>query len=282
MTEWESYCRGKAAPEGSNLYYGTLFETPEVRSVLFSIFALHYEISECLTVSQDPGVTHIKLHWWAEELQRLLDKQPRHPVTRSILSFVDPVRIESPLKTYFAMLEYLISGAEIRKLSDWMQFYCEGYGQIINCAEIMTGLETCESESLKLSGGTILTLEMLQSAPLLLNKSYHLAPGELLDKYNFGINNLVDNSDPAVNVRIFETILTEIKVKLEKYGQNIFNAPMRLPLYHYCMNRIAMALCEEIMRDGHQILEHKIMLTPVRKLWIVSRTKLQASLLRRV
>ena len=38
------------------------------------------------------------------------------------------------------------------------------------------------------------------------------------------------------------------------------------------MGAIYRALLEEIRRDGYRVLEHRVALTPIRKLWIVWKT----------
>jgi phytoene synthase len=282
MTDFELYCRDKAAPEGSNLYYSTLFETPEFRSTLFSIFALHYEITDCLTVSPDPGVTRMKLHWWSEELQRFSDRQPRHPVTRAMLSHIEPDKIWSHLKTYFEMLECLVSGIELYEVSNWKRFYFEAYGQIFLCASIMSGEKHVGDTNLILNGGALLTLEMLQSAAPLVDKAYRIVPGELLEKHHVHFSGLNDKSNKESTSKIFAILLREIKDELDIFHHYFFNTQINLPLYLYSMNRIARALCTEIQSDGNRILEHKIVLTPIRKLWITYKAKLKASLYHRV
>ena len=34
MTDQDNYCKGKAAPDGSNLYYATLFESDEIKEAV--------------------------------------------------------------------------------------------------------------------------------------------------------------------------------------------------------------------------------------------------------
>jgi hypothetical protein len=179
------------------------------------------------------------------------------------------------------MIEFLISGNEIYIVDDWLRFYSEAYGQIFHCAEIMIAPSYNENKYLIFNGGTILTLEMLQTTPFLINKAYRLIPGELLDKHHLDISSISNTDNTMARVKIFEVLLDNIKEELDKFHQYFCNAKTRLHLYHYCMNRIAMALCTEIQSDGNKIFEHKVVLTPLRKLWITYKARLKDSLVHR-
>ena len=80
----EEYCRNKAAPAGSNLYYSTLYHDAQTRRILHALFALHYELNEVVYESSDAGATRVTLYWWIEEIGRLFSREARHPVTREL------------------------------------------------------------------------------------------------------------------------------------------------------------------------------------------------------
>jgi 15-cis-phytoene synthase len=47
--------------------------------------ALHFELFECVFALQHEPVRLQKSQWWAEELQRLQNQAPRHPITQALV-----------------------------------------------------------------------------------------------------------------------------------------------------------------------------------------------------
>jgi phytoene synthase len=78
------YCRDKAAPEGSWGHYATVFFSPPARAGLVALLALERELVEVVEACSDATVATRKLAYWHEELARLLDDAPTHPVTRAL------------------------------------------------------------------------------------------------------------------------------------------------------------------------------------------------------
>ena len=78
------YCRQKVAPDGSSLYYALLFSPSEQKTALTSLAAFRAEVLEIPREVSDAGVGAVKVNWWKEELQRLRQGQPRHPITQAM------------------------------------------------------------------------------------------------------------------------------------------------------------------------------------------------------
>ena len=68
---------------GSVSYYAQVFTPPTLRSVTGALYALNRAL-DAARDGQDPGVARLKLQWWREELQRLAEGQPRHPITQAL------------------------------------------------------------------------------------------------------------------------------------------------------------------------------------------------------
>jgi len=78
------YCRQKVAPEGSSLYYALLFAPQAQKPALTALAAYRAELLEIPHEVSEAGVGAVKLNWWQEELGRLREGQPRHPVTQAL------------------------------------------------------------------------------------------------------------------------------------------------------------------------------------------------------
>lgn len=70
--------------DGSSLYYSCLYLAPGVRDRCMRRLALTNEISGTLYDVSEPQVARQKIHWWHEELDRLLQGASRHPATQAV------------------------------------------------------------------------------------------------------------------------------------------------------------------------------------------------------
>lgn len=269
-----NYCREKAAPDGSAFYYATLFEDSGLRCALFPLFALHYEVTDSLIASPDPGVTRLKLHWWFEEIQRLLDGHARHPVTRQLLPLLDSGVVDKPvLISYMDTVSSLTHKQSATTLKDWLDNYSSGLGLIWGSAgRISTTAEAPPAESIQRHGGMIFVLDLLQDINRFTTQGYDFLPDELLEKHHIPAERLMTYRDTEAAHRLFHELISCIAAELDSF----YHTPgsSGLPYFHLIMNRISREVCSEIGRDNYRLLNHKIILTPIRKLRIAWWTRL--------
>ena len=281
MTVQDDYCKEKAAPDGSNLYYATLFESDAIKKRLLIFFALHYEIIECLSVSSDPEVTHLKLQWWSEEIERLFQDKPRHPVTIQLLPLLKGTQGNIfPFMTYMATLESIVSAQVKGALDDWLNQLSYGLGQIWYCASWYCASSLSlpvNNNTLFLitrNGGIIFAVELLQNLRLLTSNGYNFLPGDLLEKHQLPRNNLIVHAGNKSSNLLLKFLLERIKDELDSIYRELKNNVPKILVYHLIMNRISRSICIEIQKDGCQLLKHKIALTPIRKLLVAWQIKL--------
>ena len=136
MEEVEEYCKNKSAPDGSNLYYATLYESAENKLLIYSLFALHYELINCLSSSSDTGVIRIKYHWWHEEIGRLCLGNPRHPVTTALLPLIERnPSIIGYIRQHYVYIDTLLNNHKSNTLDDWKTQHYYGGGGLWECIE---------------------------------------------------------------------------------------------------------------------------------------------------
>ncbi len=70
--------------EGSSLYYSLLWTAPAVRQRFIERLHLVQTLGTTLEEVQEPQVAERKIHWWHEELQRMVEGTARHPATQAV------------------------------------------------------------------------------------------------------------------------------------------------------------------------------------------------------
>ncbi len=72
--------------EGSTLYYSLLWTSPAARQRFVERLALVQALSSTLDEVHEPQVAERKIHWWHEELQRMMAGTARHPAAQACQS----------------------------------------------------------------------------------------------------------------------------------------------------------------------------------------------------
>ena len=75
-----AYCQDKAAKSGSSFYYSFLFLPAERRQAITALYAFCREVDDVVDECHDLSLAQTKLEWWRQEVARIYDGQPTHPV----------------------------------------------------------------------------------------------------------------------------------------------------------------------------------------------------------
>ncbi|MGB5132950.1 MAG: squalene/phytoene synthase family protein [Steroidobacteraceae bacterium] len=73
-------------PAGSMQWHAWLYTPPSARALVAAALALDAELRPIAHARAEHGVAHLKLQWWREEVQRLEQGVPRHPLTQAALA----------------------------------------------------------------------------------------------------------------------------------------------------------------------------------------------------
>ena len=75
-----------AAFAGTPRYFAWLYGGERLRAILAPLFGIELEINAALQPGLEHSVAHARMTWWTEEVQRLRDGHPLHPLTRALLA----------------------------------------------------------------------------------------------------------------------------------------------------------------------------------------------------
>lgn len=268
--EGSAYCRDKAAPEGSSLHYAALFHDEPARRGLFALFALYYELLDGFLTASDPGIARIKLQWWREELDRLEKGNPRHPVSEELQALAGSGRVETAeLNRLPDAVEALFPVVEPGNLETWLSR--PDIGRFWH----MTARLAADKEPVAAAETGILLsrLETLQQLPPLLRLGLNPLPEPVQATHGLDRDRLL--TEPAATAGLAAELVDAIAARLnEAYRRGKTGDP----LFILILNRLGSALCREIRRDGYALLQRRVALTPLRKLWIAARTRYTRSL----
>lgn len=266
----DEYCRNKAARAGSSLYYSLLFAPEDKRDAVTALCAYCREVEEVADECHEIGVARVKLQWWRDEVQRMFDGHPNHPVTRALTAHA---------RTYDLPREHfleIIDGVEMdvahfsyptfKELS----LYCH---RVASMAGLMAAeiLGSQDRRTLKFAHrlGTALRLtRIIRNVARDGARGRVYLPLEELAQYRVSAEAVMAGrgGDHAA-----ELIKHQVQRAYDYYREaldhlpEVDRYPQRSALVMAALNQAAL---KEIEAAGYRVWDRRIMLTPVRKLWI--------------
>lgn len=78
------YCQTLVARSGSSFYYSFVLLPRETRLAITAFYALCRELDDVVDECREAQVATAKLAWWRSELERMAQGAPQHPITRAL------------------------------------------------------------------------------------------------------------------------------------------------------------------------------------------------------
>ncbi len=270
----DEYCKNKAAKSGSSFYYSFLFLPDLQRQAIIALYAFCREVDDVVDEITDNDIARKKLEWWRSEITQTFKGEASHPVAKAL---------QTALQNFDLHEEYfmeIIDGMEM----DLDQFsYPEFKHLALYChrAASVVGLLSVEIFGYQ-DRNTLKYAENLGMALQLTNiirdvredaeRGRIYLPQEDLQQFNIKTADILE-------LKSSEELISCLKFQAERarnYYQQAFDALPDSDRYHQRTGLIMAAIYEatlnEIESDGFQVMQHRVSLTPLRKLWIAWRT----------
>ncbi len=274
----DDYCQQKAAQSGSSFYYSFLFLPPERRRAITALYAFCREVDDIADEVSDVGVARTKLAWWRTEVANLFEGHPRHPVSQALQPFVGAYGIDA------ARLNEIIDGMEMdlvyRRYPDFdsLRVYCHRVAGVVG--QLSASIFGYSKES------TREYAENLGLAFQLTNIIRDVGEDARRDRVYLPLDELARfglEPDDILARRGGESFVKLMQYQAER-AQSFYDAALaklapedrRNQRAGLIMAAIYRTLLREIARDRFQVLDRRVALTPVRKLWIAWRTWVSA------
>ncbi len=268
------YCQQKAAASGSSFYYSFLFLPPERKQAIMALYAFCREVDDVVDECQDPTIAANKLDWWRAEIGRVAADEATHPVGHALID------VRKRFNLAPEQLLEIIDGMQMdlsqTRYLDFkgLRLYCYRVASVVGllAAEIF-GYE--DRQTLKYAHDLGLAFQMtniIRDVGEDARRGRIYLPVEDLQRFNVPAKDILDakHSDAFVSLMRFQ---------YERAVGFYESAMAQLPAQDrkaqrpgLIMAAIYRTLLEEIAQDNFLVLDRRTSLTPVRKLWIATRT----------
>ncbi|WMY09954.1 squalene/phytoene synthase family protein [Paraburkholderia phenoliruptrix] len=276
---FDEYCQQKAAPPGSSIYYALRQAPAASQPRLTALYALRREFEQTVKEVSDPAIGRTKLAWWQNELGALASGAPTHPVSKALAATLPDAKAEYPA------LQALLSGFEMdldqARYLDYpnLRRYVQAVGGTFAGLVARAASKAVPTDGTQAPAWSAPLGDALLLAQLVVetgNDARHgriYIPIDEMQRFNVTAADLIN--------RKYTDAFTELMRFQTKRARDALHAALaavpgrerRSQRTLLAQGALALALLEEIERDGYHVLHQRIALTPIRKLWIAWRAR---------
>jgi 15-cis-phytoene synthase len=277
----EQYVQEKAAASGSSFYYAFLFLPPPRRAAITAFYAFCREVDDVVDETHDPGVAASKLQWWRKEVAQAFAGQPSHPVMKALMPLAPPFEIER------AHLDAVIEGCQIdleqTRFLDYpaLQRYCHLVAGVVGevAANIFGRTEPATVQYAHQLGLAMQLTNIIRDVGDDARRGRIYLPINELQRFDVKAHELLQREKPWGYSERFEALM---RFQAER-AHAAYDAALKLlpdvdrtaQKPGLMMANIYRTLLREIEAQRFQVLHQRTSLTPLRKLWIATRTHLR-------
>lgn len=270
----DEYCQNKAAKSGSSFYYSFRFLPPDRRRAITALYAFCREVDDIADEVADVNVARAKLGWWRTELANLFAGHPQHPVTKALEPATKSFGLDQ------SRLNEIIDGMEMdltrHRYSDFdsLKLYCHRVAGVVGqlSASIFGYTNPRTLDYAENLGLAFQMTNIIRDVGEDARRDRIYLPADEMQRFGVTVEDVLR----ARQTPNFEKLMAFQSERAKSLYDAAFQAlspedrrPQRPGLI---MSAIYRTLLDEIERDGFKVLNQRISLTPLRKLWIAWRT----------
>lgn len=270
----DEYCQQKAAQSGSSFYYSFLFLPPERRRAITALYAFCREVDDTVDDCTDEAIARTKLGWWRTEIAAMLDGHPTHPVSKALQPQLATYAIDG--KNLLAIVDGMEMDLNQTRYLDFigLQRYCWHVASVVGIlsASIFGSTRPETLQYAEKLGLAFQLTNIIRDVGEDARKGRIYLPVSELQKFNVTAADILN----ARHSENFENLMRFQAERAQKTYDEAFAllpaADRRAQRPGLIMASIYRALLNEIERDGFHVLNQRISLTPIRKLWLAWKT----------
>ena len=272
------YCQDKAAKSGSSFYYSFMFLPAERRQAITALYAFCREVDDVVDECHDLSLAQTKLEWWRQEVGRVYNGTPTHPVGLALKDVIKGFRL--PQEQLLEIIDGMAMDLSQTRYLDFkgLQLYCYRVASVVGllAAEIF-GYQ--DRQTLKYAHDLGLAFQLtniIRDVGEDARRGRIYLPIEDLQRFEVPAKDLLE----ARYSDAFRELMAFQAERAEKFYDQAF---AQLPAIDrkaqrpgLVMAAIYRTLLREIAADGFLVLDRRTSLTPLRKVWLAGTTWFRA------
>ena len=273
----DDYCQEKAAKSGSSFYYAFRFLPEDRRRAITAFYAFCREVDNIVDEVSDPVVAHTKLGYWRREVDALYLGTAQHPVMQALKPHIKPMLLpQSAFQTVIDGMQQDLEKTRYLNFAELSAYCYKAAGVVGEVSARIFGMSVPDNpktlEYARALGEALQLTNIIRDVGEDARRGRIYLPQDELDRLGVSTGSLLRGvADPKFS----ELMKFQYSRAVETYDRALAALPTedkRSQRTGLAMGAIYRALLEEIRRDGYRVLEHRVALTPIRKLWLAWKT----------
>lgn len=275
----QQYVQDKAAASGSSFYYAFRFLPPPRRAAITAFYAFCREVDDVVDEVHDPGVAMTKLQWWRQEVQQSFGGRASHPAMHALMPCTEAYGIEA------AHLHAVIDGCQMdleqTRFLDYagLRRYCHLVAGVVGevAANIFGRTQAQTIDYAHRLGLAMQLTNIIRDVGDDARRGRIYLPVDELQRFDVKANEILKRESPWGYSDRFTALM---RFQAERAHTVYDEALALLPDADRAAQRpglmmanIYRTLLREIESQGFKVLHQRTSLTPIRKLWIATRTQ---------
>ncbi|MDP1648259.1 MAG: presqualene diphosphate synthase HpnD [Rubrivivax sp.] len=277
----QQYVQDKAAGSGSSFYYAFLFLPPPRRAAITAFYAFCREVDDVVDEVADTSVAATRLQWWRKEVAQAYRGSPSHPVMQALLPLAPDFGIEA--RHLAAVIDGCQIDLEQTRFLDYpaLQRYCHLVAGIVGevAANIFGRSEAATVAYAHQLGLAMQLTNIIRDVGDDARRGRIYLPMSELQRFEVKAHELLRRQAPWGYSDRFTALM---RFQAERAHAAYDTAIALLPAADrvaqkpgLMMANIYRTLLQEIESQDFRVLHQRTSLTPLRKLWIATRTHLR-------
>ncbi|HXH55055.1 MAG TPA: presqualene diphosphate synthase HpnD [Gammaproteobacteria bacterium] len=275
MNNSEEYCREKTAQSGSSFYYSFLFLPTEQKKAIMAVYAFCREVDDIVDECTDKEIAQKKLAWWHTEIDRVFTSQPEHPVGKAIAQIKDRFSLKKHLfEEILQGMNMDLSYQGYQTFED-LRLYCHCVASApgLLAAEIFGYINPSTLEYAKNLGLAFQLVNIIRDVGEDANRGRIYLPEDELAQFSLTPQDILAKK----YTQNFQNLMAYQATRARSYYEKALLALPEADKHHQrcgmIMAAIYFALLKEIEKLHFKVLNQRVCLTPLRKLWIAWKTQ---------
>jgi phytoene synthase len=273
----DDYCQQKAAASGSSFYYSFLFLEPVRRQAITALYAFCREVDDVVDECPDSSLAQAKLAWWRTEVAALFAGRPSHPVTQALARSLE--RFSLPQEQLLEIVDGMEMDLHQARYADFkaLHLYCYRVASVVGllAAEIFGYTDRRTLKYAHDLGLAFQLTNIIRDVGEDARRGRIYLPQDELARFAVTETDLLQSHYSDDFRRLMEFQVARAQQLYDQAFAQLPTVDRKSQRAGLIMAAIYRTTLNEIVRDGCRVLDQRVSLTPLRKIWLAGKTWLQ-------
>ncbi len=268
------YCQARAAQSGSSFYYSFMFLPTDTRRAIIAFYTLCRELDDVVDECRDTSVAAAKLDWWRQEVVRMSKGSAQHPVARALMDTAKGRGL--PQALLLEIVDGMAMDLVYQRYPDFptLQLYCYRVASVVGelAAQIFGYQDPATRDYAHDLGLAFQLTNIIRDVGEDARRGRIYLPQQELAQFDVSEADILASRPTAAFQRLMQFQYQRADAFYAKALSALPAIDRKTQRPGLAMAAIYRALLMEIKRAEFPVLQARISLTPVRKLWLASKT----------